>query len=51
MKGKLSFIALFALASAAYAAGQQPTAVYTFTCNGNAFLFQGTCPEASSVEQ
>src|SRR5271166_5544883 len=43
MKAKLAFIVLFALAGAASA--QQPAAVYTFACNGNAFLFQGTCPQ------
>ena len=45
MTAKLAFLVLFALAIASHAVGQQPVPVYTFICNGNAFLFQGTCPQ------
>jgi len=46
MKGKLPLLILVGLlASSAYAASPQPVAVYTFTCNGNAFERIGSCPD------
>ncbi|HVI10275.1 MAG TPA: choice-of-anchor tandem repeat GloVer-containing protein [Candidatus Binatia bacterium] len=46
MRYKLTFVAVLALlASSAFAANSQPTAVYTFICNGNAFERIGGCPE------
>jgi len=41
----LSFVAL--LASSAFAAGAQPVAVYTFTCNGSPLSRIGACPEGA----
>ena len=44
MKNVRSFaILLTLLAVALHAAGQQPTPVHTFTCNGSAFLRSGPC--------
>jgi|HubBroStandDraft_4_1064222.scaffolds.fasta_scaffold49999_2 uncharacterized repeat protein (TIGR03803 family) len=46
MKGKLLFATVFALlAVTSVAAAQEPTAVYTFTCNGNASERIGNCPQ------
>jgi hypothetical protein len=45
MKETLPFVLLFALlASSALAAGPQPAAVYTFTCNGSQKRGMGPCP-------
>jgi uncharacterized repeat protein (TIGR03803 family) len=45
MKGKFSLVIFLALlAASAYANGQQPVAVNTFICNGNAFQRVGNCP-------
>ncbi len=38
-------ILLTLLAGTVYTAGQQPTAVYTFSCNGKQLLREGSCPE------
>ena len=46
MKSTLALlVALFFFAACAYATGQTPTAVYTFICNGSAFLRIGNCPQ------
>ena len=43
MKRKLFF--LLPLAVCIYAASQEPVAVYTFTCTGNASQRVGPCPQ------
>ena len=49
MKRTLPFAVLFALfAGSAFAANPQPVAVYTFTCNGNALLEEGPCPNGAN---
>jgi uncharacterized repeat protein (TIGR03803 family) len=46
MRATLSLAVLAALgAVSAFAAEPEPTAVFTFTCNGSAFLQKGTCPQ------
>jgi len=44
MRGKLTLVAVVALLVSSAFAGNNPVAVYTFVCNGNAVLRIGGCP-------